>query len=303
MTKLNTKCSVIGANGYLGRHLTFFLFEKGFDVFAYDIEDTKHQNIPNKIIYSKIDITNQLDIVKINFNVDFIFLFAGITGTLNGFKNYEQYIQINEIGLLNILNGIKESGFLPHCIFPSTRLVYKGSSLPLKETDEKEGKTIYAINKISGEYILQSYSNSFNISYTIFRICVPYGNQFDDNFSFGTIGNFIKKAKNKEDLILYGDGLQKRTFTHITSLCNQIIESLNNSKTINDIYNIAGETYTLQEAAHIIAEQYNVEIRYMPWPNADLKIESGDTVFDASKILSIISNYNAISLKDWIKSL
>ena len=297
----NIKCGIIGSNGYIGKHLTYLLYKRGFDVSSYGLNHKRNRNISKEISYQKVDITNKQDIDKIDFNVDYFFLFAGLTGTLDGFNNYENYININEIGLLNILNKIKDLKKKPHCIFPSSRLVYKGSPHPLKENDEKEAKTIYAATKISGENYLSLYSSMYKISYTIFRICVPYGNLFDDSFSFGTIGNFINKAKNKQNIILYGDGELRRTFTHIESVCEQIINSLCNNKIINEIFNIGGETYSLKEVALLVAKKFDVNIEYCEWPKDSELIETGDTVFDSSKLMNVIKQDNNYKLKDYLK--
>ena len=294
------KCAVIGANGYIGRHLTYLLNRRGFDVSAYGNNDVRNITIPKEVSYKKVDVTSQHDIKKIDFDVEYLFLFAGLTGTLDGFNNYKNYLNVNELGLLNLLDALKGLNKKPHCIFPSSRLVYKGSSFPLKENDEKEAKTIYAANKISGEYYLSAYSNMYKIPYTIFRICVPYGNLFDDCFSFGTIGNFINKAKNKQNIILYGNGELRRTFTYIESVCEQIINSLDNDKIINEIFNISGEAYSLKDVAQLIAHKYGVEVEYIQWPEDNKLIESGDTVFDSSKLMNIIGQENTYSLKDVI---
>jgi len=294
------KCCVLGANGYLGRHMVYLLNKKGFEVLAYSFNNVRNINIPKEIPYIKVDITNQNDIKKIDFDVDYIFLFAGLTGTLDGFNNYKNYLNVNEMGLLNILNLLKSLNKKPHCIFPSSRLVYKGSKFPLKENDEKEAKTIYAASKISGEYYLSVYSNMYKIPYTVFRICVPYGNLFDDCFSFGTIGNFISRAKNKQNIILYGDGELRRTITHVESVCSQIIDSLGNSKIINEIFNISGEVYSLNDIAQLIAHKFGVAVEYIEWPKDSELIESGDTVFDSSKLMSIIKQDNTYTLKKFV---
>lgn len=292
------KCGVMGANGYIGRHLVYLLNKRGCEVSTYGNNDIRNINIPKEISYQKVDIINKQEINKIDFDVDYLFLFGGITGTLDGFDNYKNYINVNEIGLLNVLNKIKDLKNKPHCIFPSSRLVYRGSKYLLKEDDGKESKTIYSLTKINGEKYLSLYSNIYKIPYTVFRICVPYGNLFDDNFSFGTIGNFINRAKNKQNIILYGDGELRRTFTYIESVCEQIINSLGNSKIINEIFNIGGEIYSLKEIAQLIAHKYSVEVEYVQWPEYNELIESGDTVFDSSKLMNIIKQEKIHKLKD-----
>lgn len=297
------KCTVLGANGYLGRHLTYMLNKDGHQVFAYGKDKFKNENLAPEISYGNIDLTQKKDIDRINFEVDYLFYFAGLTGTINGFDNYEKYLLTNELGLLNVLDGMRKMNKKSHVIFPSTRLVYKGSIFPLKENDPKETKTVYAVNKLSGENILQSYSNAFGIPFTVFRICVPYGNLFDHNFSFGTIGNLIKTARDNQNIVLYGDGSQKRTFTNIISLGDQIITSLNSQGITNEIFNIGGEAFALKDVAQMIATKYGVNVEYIPWPQMDLLIESGDTVFDSEKLSEIIGYEKKYSFKGWVDSI
>ena len=158
----------------------------------------------------------------------------------------------------------------------------------MKEGDEKECKTIYAANKIACEGYLQAYSDSFDIPYTVFRICIPYGNLLSNDYSFGTVGFFIKQAMAGKDITLYGGGTIKRTFTHMEDLCRQVIEGAFNPESNGEIYNVGGEILTLCEAAEVIAKKYGVNVVAVSWPERDLRIESNHTYFDDSKIQSLI---------------
>ena len=278
------RCIVIGAYGYIGKHIVAYLHDKfgitsqNYDVQAYDINSYYHQ----------VDLTNRKSVDNINLDVDFIFNFAGLTGTYAGFDSYEKYITINEIALLNLLDAIRMSPYRPKVIFPSTRLVYKGYDKPLKEEDEKETKTIYAANKLACEGYLKAYHDSFDIPYSIFRICLPYGNLLSSDYSFGTIGFFIKQAKAGKDITLYGGGSIKRTFTHMQDLCFQIIEGAFHPESNGQIYNVGGETLSLHDAAEIIAKKYGTKVVAVPWPEKDLRLESNHTYFDDSKIRSLL---------------
>lgn len=81
-------------------------------------------------------------------------------------------MDVNEKGLLHLLNHIRLSPYRPKIIFPSTRLVYQGADKALTEEAKKETKTIYAVNKLACEGYLYAYRQSFDIPYTIFRICI-----------------------------------------------------------------------------------------------------------------------------------
>ena len=276
------RCAIIGGKGYIGKHLAFYLHQSGISSQVYDMLDC------DEINFKKIDISSPESVEEIDLNVDYIFMFAGLTGTYTGFDKYQVYNSINEIGLLNLLDAIRKSKYRPKIVFPSTRLVYKGVDKPLKETDEKECKTIYAVNKIACEGLLHAYNASFDIPYTIFRICIPYGNLLSTDYSFGTVGFFIKQAKLGNDITLYGGGTIKRTFTHMEDLCYQIVEGAFNPNSNGEIYNVGGETLSLREAAEIVAGKFGTKVLDVPWPERDFRIESDHTYFDDFKIQALL---------------
>lgn len=291
------KIAIIGGKGYIGKHLDYYLQQRGITSMVYDVQELDEPN------YKKIDITNPASVAEIDLNVDYIFMFAGLTGTYAGFDKYETYNAINEIGLLNLLDAIRNSEYRPKVIFPSTRLVYKGVDKALKEGDEKETKTIYAVNKIACEGLLQAYKASFDIPYAVFRICIPYGNLLSTDYSFGTVGFFIKQASAGKDITLYGGGNIKRTFTHMEDLCYQVVEGAFNPNSKGEIYNIGGETYSLREAAEIIAAKFGTNVVDVPWPERDLRIESDHTYFDDTKIRALLNFGEYKNLKEFSKDI
>jgi len=298
---MQKKSILIGSNGYLGKHLAFHLRNEGFENYNFDIQAEASAGISN---YIQIDITSENAFDKLDPEVDFIFLFAGLTGTSAGFDDYKKFISVNEIGLLNLLNWMRKTECRARVVFPSTRLVYKGmKNHVLKEDDPKETLTIYALNKLNAENMLWMYQNAFCIDYTIFRICVPYGNLFDQHFSYGTLGFFINKAKNGEDITLFGDGMMGRTFTHASDISNTIIRSIQSEKTKNEIFNIGGENLTLLEVAKLVANKYGVGIQFAPWPDLALKLESDDTVFDDAKLQAVINHKYGHSIAQWIEGI
>jgi UDP-glucose 4-epimerase len=282
------KIGVIGANGYIGKHIVSYL-QRYYDVNVDSYDIVAECDLPN---YHKVNLTDKESIKVLNLDIDYIFMFAGLTGTYNGFNEYQKFISINELGLLNLLDAIKNSEYRPKVIFPSTRLVYKGVDKSLKEDDLKECKTIYAANKLACEGYLQAYHDSFDIPYTIFRICLPYGNLLSTDYSFGTVGFFIRQAKAGKDITLYGGGNIKRTFTHMEDLCYQIIGGTFHHESNGQTYNVGGETLSLHDAAEIIAAKYGIKVTEIPWPERDLRIESSHTYFDDTKIRSLLRNMN-----------
>lgn len=274
--------ALIGSKGYIGKHLEWYLKQQGYHVDSYDIVSDTADG------YRQLNITKREQMNLINLDVDYVYMFAGLTGTKAAFDRYEEYYEINEIGLNHLLDAIRKSRFRPRVVFPSSRLVYKGAEAALKECDEKEAKTLYAVNKLASEYLLNVYANMYDIPYTIFRICVPFGNMLDRDYSFGTIGFFIRQAKEKGLITLYGNGQTKRTFTSMENLCSQIVQGVSKYESLNQTYNIGGCTHTLLEVAEEIASLYDASVKCVPFPEDDLRIESGSTYFDSSKIEKLL---------------
>lgn len=295
------KAIILGANGYLARNLTYQLLNENYSL---EISDIQNKSIDNYDFYKNIDITDYNQVKQLDFNTDYVFIFSGLTGTTIGFEKYKEFITVNEIGTLNILNHIKASNSKARVIFPSSRLVYEGKKDKLlSEESDKESKTIYSLNKHFGENILKIYSNLYGIEYTIFRICVPYGNMIDNNYSYGTIGSFLKVANKGENIKLYGNGDLKRTFSHIYDIINIINETIKLNSSINEIYNIGGDVFSIKDVAKMIAEKFNIKVEYVKWPELDLKIESGDTIFNSKKVDKLLNYHYTYNFKDWVMKI
>ena len=294
------KSLVFGADGYLGRHLVHGLLDDAHAVSAFGLAA---EAPAGGIDYRVADIAERASLDGVDWDVDTVFMFAGLTGTYDGFLNAEQFVRVNEIGLLHVLDAIRASGFKPRVVFPSTRLVYRGSDAPLREEDACEPKTIYAVNKLACEHLLRAYSTSFDIDHTIYRICVPYGNLIGTAYSYGTVGAFIRQASENGVIRLYGDGALRRTFTHVEDVCAQILRSCGAESTRNQTFNTAGEALSLRAVAEAIAARYGATLAYAPWPDKDWRIESGHTVFDAGKLQAACALAPAHTIAHWLEGI
>lgn len=292
------RVAVLGANGYIGRHVVWYLKEY-YDIVAEEfdlVEDVRPH-------YHRLDLTDSEMVKKITWDYDYVFQLIGLSGTYVGFDKYDTYVRINISGLLNLLDAIRQSPYRPRIVYPSSRLVYKGGDKPLVEEAEKEQNTVYAMTKIAGEGLLHAYWQSFGIPYTVFRICVPYGNLLSKDYSFGTVGFFVKQCKAGQDISLYGGGHLLRTFTHMEDLCFQLIEGSFRAESVAETYNVGGETLSLRQVATLIAESYGNTVKDVEWPEKDWKIESGHTFFDDSKIQKLLGPIKYRRMEEFKKDL
>lgn len=264
------RVAIFGSKGYLGTQIGFYLARRGFECEGFDLPE--------------------VDITDISFwerfsaeQYESILFFSGLTGTSASNRKPDLYVRVNEGGLSNLLARISSlGGDGPKIIFPSTRLVYKGSDDPLSEDSEKECRTVYARNKLNCESMLAKASNRTGLHYAVLRICVPYGNICSHDYSYGTLGFMMKQAAAGQ-ITLYGTGEQKRTFTHVKDICRSVL-ALMEHPAAEGIFNMGGEHFSLREVAIKIATRYGAEISYVAWPEEALQLESGSTMFDSKRL-------------------
>lgn len=296
--KQNKKAIIIGANGYIGRNMAAVIKKNtNWHLDLVGRQETQADGLEN---YISADLLIREQVEKIDFNCEIVYMLSGKSGSVDGFNNPISYIDSNEKILLNVLDEMKKQKSKAKLIFPSTRLVYEGKKGKLLEYDSKEYKSIYAINKMSCEKFIELYHEMFGINYVIFRICLPYGTIVEDARSYGTINYMINRAQKGQNIILYGNGEARRTLTHIEDLCNVLIFGSACTECDNDTFNIGGEDYSLREIAQPIADKHDVSVDYVKWPELALKSETGDTVFDDSRLIRRIGYVYRHSFSEWV---
>jgi len=296
---------VFGANGYLGRQLCWWLHGHRFHVTASSRQNEAVTGLPVDTVYFPLDLLDKAALTAAPVEADMIFLFTGRTGTTAGFSRYEDFVQANEISLLNVLAELKKRKFAGRLIFPSTRLVYRGKRPGLlKEEDEKDPKTTYAINKLACEQHLQAWRNAFGLEFTIYRICVPFGLVGPGAYNYGTLGFMIRQALEKKEITLYGDGSLRRTFTDIRDLCEIMTRASILPQTAGKILNIGSRDHiSLLEAANQIAKRTGASVKLVPWPELDLAIESGDTAFSDVSLQTLFPHKYVGDLTSYLETL
>lgn len=293
------KVAIIGANSYIARNFIYLVKQQGTDV-EWSLYDAAETQVDGEANYKQINLLDKESVAQIDLDCDLIYMFVGKTGSAVGFDQYELFNNINQTTLLHVIDEYRRQESKAKIIFPSTRLVYKGQEKPLKETDEKEYKTNYAINKFACEQFLEAYNRIYGVKYCTLRICIPYGTLIPNASSYGTLEFMLKKATSGEDITLFGDGKQRRTFTYMKDLCEVLWQAGISEECLNDVYNVGGEDYSLLEVAEMVAAKYGVKVVNIPWPETERLIESGSTVFDSAKLDAMIGEKYQMQVRQWL---
>jgi UDP-glucose 4-epimerase len=303
MSFTNKKILIVGSNGYLGSNTAYQLLEYGADVRLADISETSL--VPTDR-YSQIDFSDSAGIREVLEGVDIVFFFAGKTGDAQiGFNEPDQFIIVNEITLVNLLNVIKDFRKKPKIIFPSTRLIYKGSDLPITENSELVPKSVYSVNKLACENYLRIYSDCYGIDYTIFRISLPYGSIVDQQrISYGVMSFLVNLAQKKQPLKIFGQGNQIGSLIHIQDLVEILIHGGLLEQTNNETFNVGGPDHLeMGQVVRLIAGTFDVPVIHVEWPEISKKTDQGNLIFDSTKIVELMNYRYKNNFLGWLNQV
>lgn len=277
------KITIIGAESFLARNFIQYMLMNGYAddvvIFLYGREKETKNKIGE---YHQIDFSDKEEIGKIEMDVDTIFIFSGLTGTVKGFFEYENFIYVNETILLHILDAYKRKKSSARIVYPTSRLVLKSKEDELlNECADIELKSIYAVNKYAAEQYLKIYKECFGIKYVLLRICTPIGTLIDGFGTYGTFEIFKNQAISDGRITIYGDGCQRKTFTHILDICEAFFLLAFASEIKYDVYHLGGQSKRLRDIVENIAGEYHVPIVSLEWPELDKKVDGGTVVLDS----------------------
>ena len=159
-------------------------------------------------------------------------------------------------GIKNILKLCKETN-VKRIFFSSSSEVY-GEPVEFPQNEETtplNSKLPYAVVKNIGEAFIKAYHKEYGLKYTIFRFFNTYGNRQSDDF---VIAKFLNLALNNEDITLYGDGLQTRTFCYIDDNLEITLRILKGNLAVNQIINIGSDLeISILALAKLIIQETN----------------------------------------------
>ena len=123
--------------------------------------------------------------------------------------------------------------------------------------------------------------------YTIFRFFNTYGPNQSEDF---VIAKFLKAALKGDDITIYGDGTQTRTFCFVDDNINTCVKILEENLMMNDVINIGGaKEYMILDVAKLIVAKLNSKSKIIHIPS----LKEGDMTRrmpDNSKMINIIKN-------------
>jgi dTDP-glucose 4,6-dehydratase len=212
---------VTGAAGFLGSHLTDALLREDHSVIGLDnlstgsLENIEHLTHESRFEFQELDICSSFDLGR----VDYIFNFASPASPVDYSRLGIETLMVGSQGTMNALNVARQYG--AKFLHASTSECY-GDPVVHPQTEDYWGnvnpvgpRSVYDESKRFSEALVTAYFRYYGVDTRLVRIFNTYGPRLQQNDG-RVISNFMTQALKGDDLTVYGDGAQTRSFCYVT---------------------------------------------------------------------------------------
>jgi UDP-glucose 4-epimerase len=296
-------CLIFGGNGFIGSHLAERLINTGYNVTVFDNFENGMSNletIKSRIEIIKGDFLSGSDIVRALKNMDYVFHYISTTIPSTANKDPAYDIESNVIGSVKLFQSAVNSNIEKIVFSSSGGMIYgEPTSLPIRELDPLNPIDPYGISKLAIEKYLNYFSYTYGLDYTIFRYSNPYGERQNPNGKQGVIPIFLKRIKQGDPPVIYGNGSMIRDYIYIEDAIDATIAVLE-SKSHDTVFNVgSGEGRSVNQLVDIMSKVVGKKIipNYIKENSKYIQ----KVILDISKIQNQIGWKPSINIEEGIR--
>ncbi len=270
------KVLVTGGAGFLGSHLCERLLKDGNEVVCLDNYFTgQKQNIVTFLNNPYFELIRHDVTMPFFIEVDEIYNLACPASPIHYQYNAIKTIKTSVMGAINMLGLAKR--IKAKILQASTSEVYGDPDVhPQPETywghvNPIGARACYDEGKRAAETLFVNYHKQNNVRIKIIRIFNTYGPRMHPNDG-RVVSNFIVQALKGEDITIYGDGTQTRSFQYVDDLIEGMIRMMNTREDFTGPVNLGNPVeFTIRELANKVIQLTNSrsKIVWMPLPPDD----------------------------------
>ena len=282
---------ITGGSGFVGSYLCEKLINDGHKIIVIDnLLTGSTENINDLLDNENFSFIEQdvQDHIEIEDKVDYVLHFASAASPKAYTEHPVNTLKACSVGTINTLGLAKKHS--AEYLLASTSEVY-GDPLISPQNEEYWGnvnpngeRSMYDEAKRFAEAAVATYSRSYDLKTKIVRIFNTYGPRMQLNDG-RVVTNFIVQALRNENITIYGDGTQTRSFSYVEDTVAGIISLMNSTE--YDVFNIGNPNeMTVGKLAEKIIEltDSTSEIKYLELPNDDPKQRKPDITKAKTKL-------------------
>lgn len=316
---MNKTYFVTGGAGFIGSHLSERLLKEGNNIISIDNfndyydpklkeknynivkQVAKEYNRYYKLYKGDIRDKNLLEEIFNKNSIDGIVSLAANAGVRPSIEAPEYYVDVNLMGLTNLLEVSKNNGIKSFVFISSSSVYGNNKKVPFSEEDAVDNPiSPYAATKKAGELLCYTYHALYKMNIACLRYFTVYGPRQRPDLA---INKFTRLMLRDEAIPMYGDGTTARDYTYVSDIVDGTIKSLNyvmqKDKHIYDIFNLGGSNpITLKELIEVIGEatKKKPKVERLPMQPGDVNI----TYSDYSHAKEILSYEPKVKIKEGI---
>lgn len=276
---------VTGGCGFIGYALTKELLLKGYNVDVIDdlsIGDEAKDVITLGANLIGGDIREMYALKDKDYK--YIFHLAALSRIQPSFKYPHLTFSVNVEGTKQVVD---------YTFKTNAKLIYSGSS----SRHHNPMLSPYALTKHIGEEWIKMFKGVYGLNAEIVRFYNVYGpGELVDSHMAAVIGIFRNQIKNNKPLTIFGDGEQRRDFTHIDDIVDGLIRIAESDEKHEDAWELGtGKNYSINE----VARMFNTEIVHLP----DVKGNYRETIRINNDAIDRLGWQPTDKLKQYIQSL
>ena len=267
---------VTGGAGFLGSHLCEQLLDRGHDVLCVDnfFSSSRH-NVAHLLDNHRMELLRHDVTFPLFVEVDEIFNLACPASPVHYQFDPTQTTKTSVIGAINMLGLAKR--LKVKILQASTSEVY-GDPNVHPQTEDYWGnvnpigvRSCYDEGKRCAETLFFDYRRQHDLAIKVVRIFNTYGPRMHPHDG-RVVSNFIVQALKGENITIYGDGNQTRSFCYVDDLVEAILRMIDTPKNVTGPINIGNPNeFTIRELAELVIELTGTKgkIVYEPLPSDD----------------------------------
>lgn len=289
---MSNKILVTGGAGFIGSHLCKRLIDEGNSVICLDNFYTgRQENISNLLKSNNFKLVKQDIVDPIDFKVDQIYNLACPASPPHYQRDPVKTLKTSVLGSINMLEIAKKNK--ARIFQASTSEVYGDPSVHPQEESYWGNvnpigiRSCYDEGKRCAETLFFDYNRQYGVDIRVGRIFNTYGPNMDPKDG-RVVSNFIVQALSNDDITIYGDGSQTRSFQYVDDLINGITSLMNNSSGYIGPVNLGNPVeFSVKELAEKVTKMLlnsKSKIVYRDLPSDDPKQRKPDITVAKSKL-------------------